>query len=159
MSCQMSVWFRIHRHRSLEEPVGHGEWLVAVLEDDPGNIPAGLCPLLLSRVDNTKERHKLLQRQVSTHTLLKPGALTSQGYFAWSLSPADSRRINSLVLTRLTDISKGKAAQEELPREEVWGTAGCVGCITQHHGSCQQTGREHISLLSSFPFALLLLSL
>ena len=123
---------------------------MAESEDHPGNIPAGLCPLLLpDRVDNTKGRDNLLPRQVSIRT--PPGALTPQGCFAWSVSPADPCRVDLLVLRRLTDISKGTAAQEELLGEEVWGTARCAACVVQHRGSCQQTGREHISVLSSFP--------
>lgn len=126
--------------------MGHREQLVA--ESEAGNIPAGLYPLLLlERVGNTKGRLNLLLRQVSIRT--PPGALTPQGCFAWSVSPADPCRIDLLVLRRLMDISKGTAAQEELPEEEVWGTAGCAGCVIQHRGSCQQTGREHISVLSS----------
>ena len=128
----------------------HGEQLMPESEDDLANPPAGLCPLLLpDRVDETKGQHNLLLRQVSIRT--PPGALTPQGYFALSVSPADPCRINLLVLRQLMDISKGTAAQEELPGEEVSGTAGCDGCVVQHRGSCQQTGREHISVLSSFP--------
>lgn len=130
--------------------MGHGEQLVAESEDDSGNISAGLCPLLLpDRVGNTQRRHNRLPRQVSIRT--PPGALTPQGCFARSVSPADPCRIDLPVLRQLTDISRGTAAQEELPGEDVWGTAGRAGHVVWHRGSCQKTGREHISVLSSFP--------
>lgn len=85
-------------------------------------------------MDNTKGDN-LLAGQVSIHT--RPRALTPQGCFASSVSHTHPGSIDLPALRWLTDISKGIAAQEELPGEEVLGTAGCVRRVAQHRGSCQ----------------------
>lgn len=101
----------ILRRGSLGEPVDT-ELLVAESEDDPGNLPAAVSSPSPRQGGQHTGVTQPAPEASCIHTL--PGALTPQGCFAMSVSPADPRRINVLMLRGLMDISKGTAAQEKL---------------------------------------------